>query len=174
MLRGKFCGQFGQVRVEDAKGQPPSIPSGWRSSRRTTELSGAVSELREEIEELLRRNTTEEALASWLVDQLDSDKGARQLASYLVRLQGARRYPSKQTLVMERFFDESGGCNWDSFSVWVRIIGPGIGLRKRFCGHSIQLQAARRMTQSCFRSARSILSPRRCVRYLNSKSSVTF
>jgi len=41
----------GQVRVEDAHGQPPSIPF-WlgEAPGRTVELSRSVSELREEIE----------------------------------------------------------------------------------------------------------------------------
>jgi ATP-dependent Lhr-like helicase len=42
----------GQVRVEDARGQPPSIPF-WlgEAPGRTDELSGAVSDLRDEIEQ---------------------------------------------------------------------------------------------------------------------------
>jgi ATP-dependent Lhr-like helicase len=49
----------GQVRVEDAHGQPPSIPF-WlgEGPGRTVELSGAVSDLREKIEKRI-----EEALA---------------------------------------------------------------------------------------------------------------
>jgi ATP-dependent helicase Lhr and Lhr-like helicase len=41
----------GQVRVEDARGQPPSIPF-WlgEAPGRTNELSGSVSDLRVEIE----------------------------------------------------------------------------------------------------------------------------
>src|SRR5207248_8290463 len=47
----------GRVRVEDAKGQPPGMPF-WlgEAPARTAELSGAVSELREEIEERLGNN----------------------------------------------------------------------------------------------------------------------
>ena len=51
----------GQVRVEDAHGQPPSIPF-WlgEGPGRTAELSGAVSELRSEIEKKIEEALGEE------------------------------------------------------------------------------------------------------------------
>src|ERR1051325_9025408 len=58
----------GQVRVEDAQGQPPSIPF-WlgEAPGRTTELSSSVSEMREQIEELLPEGADEDAVRAWLV-----------------------------------------------------------------------------------------------------------
>jgi ATP-dependent Lhr-like helicase len=45
----------GQVRVQDAHGQPPTMPF-WlgEAPGRTNEVSGAVSDLREEIERMIR------------------------------------------------------------------------------------------------------------------------
>src|SRR6266511_773005 len=99
----------GVVRVEDAKGQPPGIPF-WlgEAPARTSELSKAVSDLRMELENKLAdgKNPT-----GWLAQemQLPAD-AAEQLGDYFAdtyRSLGA--IPSQQTLVMERFFDESGG-----------------------------------------------------------------
>src|SRR5205809_7984389 len=99
----------GIVRVEDAKGQPPGIPF-WlgEAPARTAELSEAVSDLRVEIEELLADDRN---LCDWLQTKFElSTQGAEQIAEYFggtYRTFGA--IPSQQTLVMERFFDESGG-----------------------------------------------------------------
>ena len=48
----------GTVRVEDAHGQPPGIPF-WlgEAPARTAELSGAVAQLREEVDCLLARQS---------------------------------------------------------------------------------------------------------------------
>ena len=48
----------GQVRVEDARGQPPTMPF-WigEAPGRTNEVSTAVSDLREEIERVIRENS---------------------------------------------------------------------------------------------------------------------
>src|SRR2546425_2896666 len=99
----------GVVRVEDAKGQPPGIPF-WlgEAPARTTELSKALSDLRTEIEKLLidGQNPNE-----WLAEEMRlPPEAAEQLGDYFAdgyRSVGA--IPSQQTLVMERFFDESGG-----------------------------------------------------------------
>ena len=138
----------GQVRVEDAHGQPPSIPF-WlgEAPGRTKELSGAVSELREEIEALLRKNTSEEALASWLTEQTGIPaSGARQLASYFASaFKALGAIPSQRTLVMERFFDESGGMQLVIHSPYGTRINRawGLALRKRFCrSFNFELQAA--------------------------------
>src|SRR5439155_258581 len=73
----------GQVRVEDAQGQPPSIPF-WlgEAPGRTAELSAAVSDLREEIE---RRMEGQRTVMDWLAAETDlSETGARQLADYFL------------------------------------------------------------------------------------------
>jgi ATP-dependent Lhr-like helicase len=135
----------GVVRVEDAKGQPPGIPF-WlgEAPARTSELSQAVSDLRMELENRLAggQNPTE-----WLTQemQLPAD-AAEQLGDYFAhayRSLGA--IPSQQTLVMERFFDESGGMQLVLHSPFGNRINRawGLALRKRFCrSFNFELQAA--------------------------------
>jgi ATP-dependent Lhr-like helicase len=135
----------GVVRVEDAKGQPPGIPF-WlgEAPARTSELSQAVSDLRMEIENRLAggQNPTQ-----WLAQemQLPAD-AAEQLGDYFAdtyRSLGA--IPSQQTLVMERFFDESGGMQLVLHSPFGNRTNRawGLALRKRFCrSFNFELQAA--------------------------------
>jgi ATP-dependent helicase Lhr and Lhr-like helicase len=135
----------GVVRVEDAKGQPPGIPF-WlgEAPARTSELSNAVSDFRIEIETRLAdgQNSTQ-----WLAQemQLPAD-AAEQLGDYFsdaYRSLGA--IPSQQTLVMERFFDESGGMQLVLHSSFGNRINRawGLALRKRFCrSFNFELQAA--------------------------------
>ena len=135
----------GVVRVEDAKGQPPGIPF-WlgEAPARTAELSQAVSDLRMEIEKVLANG---ENLAEWLAEQMQLPKeAADQLADYFTdtyRSLGA--IPSQQTLVMERFFDESGGMQLVLHTPFGSRINRawGLALRKRFCrSFNFELQAA--------------------------------
>ena len=135
----------GVVRVEDAKGQPPGIPF-WlgEAPARTSELSNAVSDFRMEIETRLAdgQNPTQ-----WLAQEmrLPAD-AAEQLGDYFsdaYRSLGA--IPSQQTLVMERFFDESGGMQLVLHSPFGNRINRawGLALRKRFCrSFNFELQAA--------------------------------
>jgi ATP-dependent helicase Lhr and Lhr-like helicase len=145
----------GVVRVEDAKGQPPGIPF-WlgEAPARTSELSQAVSDLRTEIEEILA-GTAQRAvrapprgdLANWLARELQLPQGAaEQMAVYFAdayRSLGA--LPSQKTLVMERFFDESGGMQLVLHAPFGSRINRawGLALRKRFCrSFNFELQAA--------------------------------
>jgi len=144
----------GTVRVEDAHGQPPGIPF-WlgEAPGRTNELSQAVSRLRLEvenkIEETLSRNGTqpEEALVDWFKLETGLPRsGARQLADYFAAIHRALgAIPSQQKLVLERFFDESGGMQLVLHSPFgVRVNRAwGLALRKRFCrSFNFELQAA--------------------------------
>src|SRR5438445_6234566 len=135
----------GAARVEDAKGQPPGIPF-WlgEAPARTTELSKALSDLRTEIEKLLidGQNPNE-----WLAEEMRlPPEAAEQLGDYFAdgyRSVGA--IPSQQTLVMERFFDESGGMQLVLHSPFGNRINRawGLALRKRFCrSFNFELQAA--------------------------------
>jgi len=135
----------GVVRVEDAKGQPPGIPF-WlgEAPARTNELSGAVSDLRAEIEKMLSDGKD---VAAWLVSEIGlAPEAAQQVADYFAdtyRALGA--IPSQQTLVMERFFDESGGMQLVLHSPFGNRINRawGLTLRKRFCrSFNFELQAA--------------------------------
>jgi len=135
----------GVVRVEDAKGQPPGIPF-WlgEAPARTSELSDAVSDLRTEIETLVIGGQTP---SEWLVNEMRlPNEAAEQVSDYFAdayRSLGA--IPSQQTLVMERFFDESGGMQLVLHSPFGNRINRawGLALRKRFCrSFNFELQAA--------------------------------
>jgi ATP-dependent Lhr-like helicase len=139
----------GTVRVEDAHGQPPGMPF-WlgEGPARTTELSGAVSRLRDEVENIIGQNGDSRArLMAWFtVESGISEAGARQLADYF--LAGHRALgviPSQKKIVMERFFDESGGMQLVIHSPFGARINRawGLALRKRFCrSFNFELQAA--------------------------------
>ena len=135
----------GVVRVEDAKGQPPGIPF-WlgEAPARTSELSQAVSDFRMEIETRLADGQNP---SHWLAREMQvSAEAAEQLGDYFsdaYRSLGA--IPSQQTLVMERFFDESGGMQLVLHSPFGNRINRawGLALRKRFCrSFNFELQAA--------------------------------
>ncbi|WP_222941098.1 hypothetical protein, partial [Pantoea agglomerans] len=83
----------------------------------------------------------------WLVDTLHlSPDAARQIADYLARTRAALgALPTHDTLVMERFFDESGGTQLVIHSPFGSRINRawGLALRKRFCRNfNFELQAA--------------------------------
>jgi len=136
-----------RLRVEDAHGAPPSIPF-WlgEAPGRSNELSLGVSRLREEISAQLDAGGVPAAVA-WLHDQLGLDEAAaQQLADYLARAKAALGVlPSQHTLVLERFFDESGGTQLVIHTPWGSRINRawGLALRKRFCRQfNFELQAA--------------------------------
>ena len=144
----------GSVRVEDAKGQPPSIPF-WlgEAPGRSTELSAAVSRLRTEIGDRTDASAndagegTRATSLQWLTNEVGLQSGAaEQIVEYLVTTKLALGVmPTQQQIVAERFFDENG-------STHVVIHAPfgshlnrawGLALRKRFCRtFNFELQAA--------------------------------
>lgn len=135
----------GTVRVEDAQGQPPGIPF-WlgEAPARTKELSGAVARLREEVDQVI-------AAGKPLVDWFESEhkltnSGARQLTDYFAAAEKALgALPSQDTLIMERFFDESGGMQLVIHSPFGARLNRawGLALRKRFCrSFNFELQSA--------------------------------
>jgi ATP-dependent Lhr-like helicase len=163
----------GTVRVEDAQGLPPSIPF-WlgEAPGRTMELSFAVSRLKGELEQRLagerapgaerspvgeRAPDAEQAEQSpvgesgaatqWLIETVGLDEiAAFQIVQYL----GAGRaaltcLPTFDTVVFERFFDESGGMQLVIHSPFGSRVNRawGLSLRKRFCRtFNFELQAA--------------------------------
>ena len=137
----------GRVRVEDAKGQAPNIPF-WlgEAPGRSDELSLGVSRLREEVGARLAAQGADAAI-DWLARSipLDTD-AARQIVDYLARtvaVLGA--VPTQQQIVMERFFDESGGMQLVIHSPHGSRLNRawGLALRKRFCRQfNFELQAA--------------------------------
>ena len=147
----------GTVRVEDAHGQPPTIPF-WlgEAPSRTAELSAMVSWLRREVEARLGDAAAAER---WLAGVLEGASGAaeagkankggeaaRQIVEYLACAKTALgAIPTQDTLVLERFFDESGGMQLVLHAPFGGRINRawGLSLRKKFCrAFNQELQAA--------------------------------
>jgi len=134
----------GTVRVEDAHGQPPSIPF-WlgEAPGRTEELSAAVSRFKLEVEQRLAPGTA----TQWLTGTVGLDEAAAlQVVQYLSAGRAALGcLPSFDTVVFERFFDESGGMQLVIHSPFGSRVNRawGLSLRKRFCRtFNFELQAA--------------------------------
>ncbi|APC17345.1 ATP-dependent DNA helicase [Pseudomonas frederiksbergensis] len=141
--------ETGKIRVEDAQGQPPTIPF-WlgEAPGRSAELSFAVARLHAQLDALLSATPgdTQPSL-DWLTETLGLNlASAEQLVEYLARARltlGA--LPSQDTLLMERFFDESGGTQLIIHTPFGSRINRawGLALRKRFCRtFNFELQAA--------------------------------
>ncbi|MBI2913236.1 MAG: DEAD/DEAH box helicase [Chloroflexi bacterium] len=137
--------ETGVVRVEDARGAPPSIPF-WlgEAPARTLELSEEVSRLRQEVAERLERG---EEPAAWLMEESGMPP---EVAEQLVRYVRAQRdsigvVPTQGDVVFERFFDDTGGMQLVVHAPFGGRInrGWGLALRKRFCRtFDFELQAA--------------------------------
>jgi ATP-dependent Lhr-like helicase len=127
----------GVMRVADARGQPPSIPF-WlgEGPSRTSELSAEIADLREHCADSLRLQRE---------IGLSSD-AAIQISDYIAdgrRVLGT--VPTQRRVVIERFFDESGGMQMVLHAPFGGRINRawGLALRKRFCrGFGFELQAA--------------------------------
>ncbi|MCI0356852.1 MAG: ATP-dependent DNA helicase, partial [Acidobacteria bacterium] len=135
----------GVVRVEDAQGQPPTIPF-WlgEAPARSDELSAAVAEVRAEVAEQLHEPGGAQLWLSAIAGV--SGEAAEQLAAYLeAGYKALGVMPTQDTLVMERFFDESGGMQLVIHAPFGNRINRawGLALRKRFCQRfNFELQAA--------------------------------
>jgi ATP-dependent Lhr-like helicase len=142
----------GTVRVSDAKGAPPTIPF-WlgEAPARSDELSRAVSAMRGDLATILSRGGADEsdreAAEAWLIAETGMPiEAAREIVAYLDdsrRALGAM--PTQETLVLERFFDESGGMQLVLHAPFGSRINKawGLALRKRFCRQfNFELQAA--------------------------------
>jgi ATP-dependent Lhr-like helicase len=133
----------GIVRVADAKGQPPSLPF-WlgEAPGRTRELSAEIAALRD------GAARAAEPIA-WLQAECGpalNKAAAQQIADYVTA--GALVLgcvPTQTRVVLERFFDESGGMQLVLHAPFGSRINRawGLALRKRFCvGFGFELQAA--------------------------------
>ena len=142
--------ELGRVHVEDANGQLPTIPF-WlgEAPSRSDELSAAVSRLRDYVAKTLA-NLDPDGLAHASF-QLMTETGltknaADQITQYLGAAKGVLgTIPTQQTIVLERFFDESGGMQLVIHTPFGSRINRawGIALRKRFCRKfNFELQAA--------------------------------
>src|SRR5215813_8179828 len=138
----------GIVRVEDAHGQPPTIPF-WlgEAPGRSNELSQSVSRLRTEIAERLPADPSGMGVARWLAEELGlGASAAEQLGEYLAAAHGALGcLPAQNKIVLERFFDSVGGMQLVVHSPYGSRLNRawGLALRKRFCRKfNFELQAA--------------------------------
>jgi ATP-dependent helicase Lhr and Lhr-like helicase len=135
----------GTVRVADAHGAPPTIPFWFgEAPARSDELSSSVSTLRADADRHLEHGVP---LLEWLREETGLDEAAAlQAAEYL---QAGRNVlgaiPTQETLVLERFFDESGGMQLVLHAPYGSRINRAwaLALRKRFCRQfNFELQAA--------------------------------
>lgn len=136
----------GRVLVEDAHGQPPNIPFWFgEAPGRSDELSLAVSELRATINAKLEHSRDD--AYRYLTNSLALPHAvADQLVQYLAAAKAAlTTLPTRQQIVFERFFDETGDMHFVIHSVYGSRINRawGLALRKRFCRRfNFELQAA--------------------------------
>ena len=133
----------GKLLVEDARGQPPTIPFWFgEAPGRTTELSDEVSDLRDGIYGRLDSG----GALPWLIEEGFGRDAAEQAVAYIeegIRILGT--VPTKQRIVAERFFDESGGMQLVVHSPYGSRINKawGFALRKEICRtFDFELQAA--------------------------------
>ncbi len=124
----------GIVRVADARGAPPTLPF-WlgEAPSRTRELSAAVARTR------LQARDPERLSGAGVA-------AARQITEYVAAGERALgTVPTQECVVLERFFDESGGMQLVLHAPFGGRINRawGLALRKRFCrGFGFELQAA--------------------------------
>ena len=139
----------GTVRVADARGTPPNIPFWFgEAPARSDELSNAVSDLRAELDRMFAGGPAEGATPTdWLVSETGlTREAATEAIEYLA--DGRRALgviPTQRTLVLERFFDQSGGMQLVLHAPFGSRINKawGLALRKRFCRQfNFELQAA--------------------------------
>jgi ATP-dependent Lhr-like helicase len=147
----------GRMYVEDAHGQPPTVPF-WRGEapQRTAELSRWVCQLREDIAArvtgllpgyISQSDPSVAATVTWLKEECGvNDAGAEQLIAYIVAGRAVLgTVPTLTTIIAERFFDEGGGMQLILHAPFGGRINKawGLALRKRFCrGFNFELQAA--------------------------------
>ncbi|HVR28326.1 MAG TPA: ATP-dependent DNA helicase, partial [Thermoanaerobaculia bacterium] len=156
----------GRVRVENARGAPPTIPF-WlgEAPSRSAELSRAVSDLRAEVAQRLATAgdagaelaaarsgasgasaAIESVIAGLAAIPGVGEPAARQAVEYLAAAERALgAMPTQEVLVLERFFDESGGMQLVLHAPFGSRLNRawGLALRKRFCRKfNFELQAA--------------------------------
>lgn len=159
----------GVVRVADARGAPPTLPFWFgEAPARSDELSREISDLRRDIEQILsggpftqHRPGGDDARQTFAGDDADARaraarwmtdtcgipvEAADQAVGYLAEaLRALGALPTQDVLVLERFFDESGGMQLVLHAPFGSRVTRawGLALRKRFCRQfNFELQAA--------------------------------
>ena len=128
----------GTVRVADAKGAPPNIPF-WlgEAPARSDELSRSLSDFRKDV--------CSGGLQPADIEGIP-ESAANEIVTYLTAARAALGViPTQDTIVVERFFDESGGMQLVLHAPFGSRINRawGLALRKRFCRQfNFELQAA--------------------------------
>ncbi len=137
----------GVVRVRDAGDTPPTVPF-WlgEAPARTTELSEEVSALRHHVDEYLGAADPDGA-RRWLRETCGIvPEAATMIVDYLAVGRAALgAMPTRECLVLERFFDDTGGMQLVVHSPYGARVNRGLGLalRKKFCRtFNFELQAA--------------------------------
>ncbi len=136
-----------KVRVRDAHGARPTIPFWFgEGPGRSRELSETVSELRGRLSGLLEEGGAAAANV-WLTGELGMvPAAASQLVDYLhAGMRSLGVMPTRDTIVMERFFDEVGDMHLVLHAPFGSRLNRawGLALRKRFCRtFNFELQAA--------------------------------
>ncbi|HZU71657.1 MAG TPA: DEAD/DEAH box helicase [Acidimicrobiales bacterium] len=137
----------GVVRVRDAGDTPPTVPF-WlgEAPARTAELSAEVSALRAGVEGFLVARDPDGA-RRWLMEA--AGIGAEPAALLVDYLAAGRAVlgvmPTQADVVIERFFDDTGGMQLVVHSPYGGRINRSLGLalRKKFCrAFNFELQAA--------------------------------
>ena len=137
--------ESGRVRVEDAGGAPSTIPF-WlgEGPARTPELSAELAAVRQGVADRLHEP---EAAVEWLERETGLDRrGALLARDYIAAARAALgAVPTRDTVVVERFFDEAGGMQLVVHAPFGGRINRawGMALRKRLChSFNFELQAA--------------------------------
>jgi ATP-dependent Lhr-like helicase len=137
--------ESGRVRVEDAGGAPSNIPF-WlgEGPARTPELSAELAAVRQGVADRLH---DPEGAAAWLERETGLDRrGALLARDYIAAAKAALgAVPTRDTVVVERFFDEAGGMQLVVHAPFGGRINRawGMALRKRLChSFNFELQAA--------------------------------
>src|SRR5439155_22161716 len=139
--------EAGVVRVRDAGDTPPTVPF-WRGEApaRTAELSAEVSALRCRVDDFLTAADLDGARRMLIETAgIDADAAAMIVDYLAVGRAALGVMPSQQDLVLERFFDDTGGMQLVLHSPFGGRINRGLGmaLRKKFCRtFNFELQAA--------------------------------
>ena len=140
-----------RLRVENANNQPPTLPFWFgEAPGRSRALSSSLSRIRRQLEDIFQPSPNQEGVRQaihWLESTLEVPSMAAQQAVHYLFLayRALNCLPSETTVVIERFFDETGGMQ-------LVIHAPlgsrtnrawGLALRKRFCRtFNFELQAA--------------------------------
>src|SRR6185437_10754268 len=139
--------EVGTVRVQDAGDAAPTVPF-WlgEAPSRTAELSAEVGALRAAVEEPLVADRPDDA-RRLVADRAGvSAEVAEQVVAYLAAGRNALGcLPTRDRIVVERFFDDSEGTQLVIHAPYGGRINRALGLalRKRFCvTFDFELQAA--------------------------------